>query len=197
MLIQHQEPPDVSLRALRGAAEHIRPAHGQMVAMLKEVAASPTEHLPHPLYAVGLADMAGEGGLDKATITGWRYLAQSDEGQNYAFIVQQDADGKNHRFAEMNRGPFVAGTLQTLADAKLRAKIDDGTFKLSVLKIPALDIFALWLHAKDSGREVVTVIRPAPTYLEPWPRVYAPEEFEDVVRPEAKRKLETAHTSFV
>ena len=197
MPIEYQEPPDGTVSALRMAAATLHHAHGQMIAMLREISDCPLEHQPHPIYAVGLAEMAGDEGLSKAVIIGWRFLAQSEEKRDYAFIVQQDPQGVDYRFAEMNKGPFVEGTLKILSDAKLHAEIDDGTYNLSALKIPALNIFTLWLHAEELEKEVITVVAPAPQYLETWPKLYALEEFQEAVRPHALRKLAAASKSFV
>lgn len=197
MPIHHQEPPAESVGALRAAAETLHPAHGLLLATLRKVSARPAEHHPHPVYTVGLADMAGAEGLSKATVTGWRYLAQSEEQHHYSFVVRHGPAGDDHRFTEMNRGPFVAGTLQVLADAKLHAELDAGVYRLSVLTVSALNIFALWLHAPEPGREVIAVVPPAPRYLEPWPKLYTLEEFQDAVRPQAARKLAASAASFI
>jgi hypothetical protein len=197
MMIQHQLPPDESVRALREAADTLHPAHGQMVAMLRELSERPQDHQPHPVYVVGLADMAGDAGLSKASILGWRYLAQSDQARNYSFVVHQDAGGASHRFAEMNRGLFVEGTLNIISDSQLQAKLDQGTYDLSVLMIHALGLFALWLRAKDAARDLIAMVPPAPSYLEAWPKLYSLEDFQNAVKPEAIRKLAVARTSFV
>ena len=197
MIIQHQQPPNESVSALREAADTLHPAHGQMVSMLRELSEHPLDHQPHPIYVVGLADMAGDEGLSKASILGWRYLAQSDQARNYSFVVHQDASDASHRFAEMNRGLFVEGTLNIISDSQLQAKLDQGTYDLSVLMIHALGLFALWLRLKNSSPDLITIVPPGPTYLEAWPKLYSLEDFQNAVKPEAIRKLAVARTSFV
>ena len=149
------------------------------------------------ILSVEPPDMAGDEGLSKASILGWRYLAQSDQARNYSFVVHQDASDASHRFAEMNRGLFVEGTLNIISDSELRAKLDQGTYDLSVLMIHALGLFALWLRAKNSSPDLITIVPPGPTYLEAWPKLYSLEDFQNAVKPEAIRKLAVARTSFV
>jgi hypothetical protein len=196
MLIQHREPPNESVSALREAADTLHPAHGQMVAMLRELSEQPLAHQPHPVYVVGLADMAAGEGLSKAALIGWRYLTQSSLDHHYAFFVH-DAGGAGHRFAEMNRGPFVEGTLKIISDSQLHTELGEGTYDLSVLMIHALGLFALWLHSNDPGRDAITIVPPAPSYLEAWPKLYSLDDFQNAVKPEAERKLAVARTSFV
>ena len=80
----HPAPaPEDSVNALRVAAETLHPAHGQMVAMLRELSTNPQAHQPHKVYTVGLKDMAGDAGLSNKKLLGWRYLAQSRIGMGF------------------------------------------------------------------------------------------------------------------
>ena len=192
----HPAPaPEDSVNALRVAAETLHPAHGQMVAMLRELSTNPQAHQPHKVYTVGLKDMAGDAGLSNKKLLGWRYLAQSDQNRNYAFLVHQDVTG--HRFAEMNTGPFVEGTLRILADSQFDALVEAHQYELSALTIPALGVFAFLLETNATDQKQIAVVPPSPSYLTAWSRVYSLAEFQNAVRPAAMRKLASAGKSYV
>jgi hypothetical protein len=80
-----------------------------------------------------------------------------------------------------------------LADEKIAEKAGETDLNLSVLRINAMDIFAVWLKADESQKDIIVPVEPAPEYLKPW-RAYSVEEFEDTLKPEAKRDLKSRRT---
>ncbi len=195
MAIQQQTPPVESLQALEEAADHLHPAHSAITDMLNQAHDRPSEHLPHPVYAVGLDDMASGDGLKKARVIGWRYLAESSGGRNYLIEVHQTPDGF-HRFGGVEKGPLVEAMLKVIDEAKLDQKISSGVYTLAVLAIQALGVFALWLNANEVDAEIV-VVPPAPRGLQPWPTTYTVEQFEEALRVEAQSKLAYDVSAFV
>ena len=188
MPITHQEPPRDTLETLREAAETMPQAYAHNAKMIRDVLDDLDRHWPHPVYIAGLKDMAASGGLSKAEMIGWRYLAQSGSDRNYAIEVQEDPDGTGHQVAELDKGPFIDGIYRVLEDKSIAQKAGETDLKLSVLRINAMGIFAVWLRADDSDKEIIIPVQPAPEYLKPW-HAYSVEEFEDALKPEAKRDL--------
>jgi hypothetical protein len=184
MSIDNQMPPDESVQALRQAFDQMHPAQSHMQDMLKQVQDAPMEHLPHPVYSAGLDDMAADDGLRKARIVGWRYLAQSSKGDNYLIELHQHADGSHH-FAGISRGRRLEAMLQVLEAAKSHPKLGGGVYTFSVFLVNALGVFALWFHGNDTDQEIVA-IPPVPSGLQPWPRIYTVEQFQDALRSEAQ-----------
>lgn len=191
MIIKSHKAPSESLDELRETADSMPPAYAQITNMLRKVHDHPDEHWPHPVYVVGLKAMASEKeGLSGARLAGWRFLVKSDGNRNYAVEVQQDADGSNHRFSELDKGPFIEGMCEALEDKNLDLMIDSGALKLSVLRISAMGVFALWLQSDDSGKDRVVAIEPTRSFLKPWPHTYTVEEFHAALRDAAQRELE-------
>ena len=192
MSIKYQTPPDESLKALRATVETMPKTYDRIANMLRDVHERPDEHWPHPVYVVGLKAMASEKeGLSGARLAGWRYLVKLEGARNHAVEVQQDADGSNHRFSELDKGPFIDGMCRVLEEKGLDEKTDAGVLKLSVVRINTMGVFALWLQADDPNKEQVIAISPTPPYLKPWPQTYTVEQFQAALRDEAKRELES------
>lgn len=192
MPLKHKMPPRESLTALQETVQHMPRSYSNMANLFKEVLEHPDQHYPHPVYSIDLEDIAYDEDLRHAQITGWRYLTKSDGGRNFAVEVQQDPDGSNHRFAELDKGPFIDGMSQALGDERLNQKIGENELEPSVLRISEMGIFALWLRADDPGKEVIIPISPTPSYLESWPATYTVHQFQDALRDEVRVKLESA-----
>lgn len=196
MTIQDQTPPTGLLDALTEAANNLHPSHSSMAQIFKHMHDSPQEHKPHPIYVVGLRDMASTGGLSKATLIGWRYLAVSSSERKFAVEVHHDADGSNHHFAGLSHGSAVEALINVVEQVRIHQQNNSGVFTLSTLSIPTLDISAVWLRAKNGGDDRVDVVPPAPSYLKPWPHIYTGEQFENAVRDEAARNVQIHATVF-
>lgn len=191
MSIKYQTPPEESLKALQAMAEIMPKTYDRLANMLREVHERPDEHWPHPIYVVGLKAMASEKeGLSAARLAGWRYLVKFEGARNHAVEVQQDADGSNHRFSELDKGPFIDGMCRVLEEKGLDEKTDDSALKLSVVRVNTMGVFALWLQADDPNKDRVIAISPTPPYLKPWPETYTVAEFQAALRDEARRELE-------
>jgi hypothetical protein len=190
MPIKYQEPPEDTLETLRESAETMPRAYAQHAKMIRDVLDDLDHHWPHPVYIAGLKDMASSGGLSKAEMIGWRYLAQSGSDRNYAIEVQQDPEWEGQQLTEIDKGPFIDGIYRVLEDKSIAQKAGETDLKLSVLRINAMGIFAVWLRADDPDKEIIVPVQPAPDYLKPW-HAYSIGEFEDALKPEAKRDLKS------
>ncbi len=188
MPIRPYEPPAESLQALREAVTTTAHAYRYNAAMMKDVLADVPKHWPHPVYRVGLKDMITPNGLHKAELVGWRYLARSGSDRNYALEVQMDDDGKEHHFAELDKGPYIDGIYRVLNDEGIAKTAGATVFKPAVLRINALGIFAVWLRTNDPEKEIIIPLPPAPSYLMTW-RQYSIKHFQDALRDRARVKL--------
>ena len=121
-------------------------------------------------------------------MTGWRYLAHSGSNRNYAIEVQVDDEGTNHQFAELDKGPYIDGIYRLLKNDDLLNKPSAATFKLAVLRLNALGVFAVWLQTAEPGQAVFIPLPPTPRYLVPLQQ-YTTNQFQDVLRDKAKEKL--------
>ena len=192
MPIQCYKPPAASLQALRAAAQTVPKAYGPVAAMLQDVSQDLAQHWPHPVYCVGLKAMAATNGLQKAEMIGWRYLAHSGSDRDYAIEMQMDDDGEGegmqHHFAELDKGPYIDGIYRVLQDEDFTKKTGATIFKLAVLRLNALGVFAVWLQTSEPEKALLIPLPPTPRYLEPW-QPYTTNQFQDALREKAKEKL--------
>lgn len=188
MPIQLYEPPAESLQALRESAKATPKAYRHNAAMMQAVLADWQKHWPHPVYRVGLKEMASANGLRKAELVAWRYLARSGNDRNYAIEVQMDDDGTDHQFAELDKGPYIDGIYKVLQDESLTKKAGATIFKPAVLRINAMAIFAVWLQSNEPEKEIIIPLPPTPSYVVPWQQ-YSVQHFQDALREQAKEKL--------
>ncbi len=190
MPIKCQQPPAKSLEALQAAARKVPKTYQHVAEMIRQVVAHPDQSWPHPVYVVGLREMASADGLRRAEQTAWRYLARSGSDRNYAIEVQHDEDGNHHQLSEVDKGPYIDGLYKVLRDQKLARKLSAGSFRPAVLRINAMRIFALWLQAHDHAQDLLIPIPPVPPVLSPW-QTYSAREFQDLLRDEAREQLAT------
>ena len=167
------------------------PAHAKLAGVLQKVYDLPTEHRPHPIYAVGPEDIISGHVVDKTKLIGWRYLDESEDGGNQTVEVNCAPDGSNHRFAGFNRGLFVEGTVETLNQASHDQQIATGQYLVSLLRIHELYVVALWLRAQEAAQsDLFIALEPTPEYLTSWPTVYTVTQFEEALKDEASRAIE-------
>ncbi|MBS1807982.1 MAG: hypothetical protein JST84_07305 [Acidobacteria bacterium] len=188
MPIQPYEPPAESLQALREAARTMPKAYRHNAKMMTDVLSDVSRHWPHPVYRIGLKEMASTNGVRKAEVVGWRYLAQAGNDRNYAIEVQMDERGKDHQFAELDKGPYIDGIYRVLKDETLAKKAGATLLRPAFLRINALAIAAVWLRCDEPEKEMIIPLPPTPSYLVPWQQ-YSIKHFEDVLKQQATDKL--------
>lgn len=191
MPIRFQQPPADTIETLRESADTMPRSFAEHARMIRSVLDDPDGHWPHPVYIAGLRDMASSDGLRQAEIAGWRYLTQS--GGNCAIEVDDDPDGDGRHVTEIDKGPFIDGLCRVLEDQEIARQTGADELGLSVLRINALGIFAVWLHAEDSRKDIIIPLQPAPDYLKPG-QTYSVEEFQDALQPQAKRNLKSGRS---
>jgi hypothetical protein len=128
--------------------------------------------LPHNVYSLGLdrlADSAPEQALESVEPVAQRFLLVDAAGV-VASVEIAAADGTGLSFTE---GPYDAQTARLISAAEV--SLDLGDAEVRALRVPALHLMALWLHALDGQRDVLVPMSPAPLPVEPG-RFYPAEE---------------------
>ncbi|HEY4239330.1 MAG TPA: hypothetical protein VGM88_05915 [Kofleriaceae bacterium] len=145
-------PPAESLAALQ-------PHLAQRKTRLHAAVANGTPSLPMPVYTLGLDAIVAGKGLAGAQHVGWRYIVDQN---GTVTAAETRTDGTKHAFASLNQGSFAAETPARVAAAQLLPEVVAGTFELRLLRIPGLNIVALWLASPGADKLVPLAPAPAP-----------------------------------
>ena len=191
MPIRFQQPPAGAIETLRESATAMFDEHARMIRSVVDDPDGPDGHWPHPVYIAGLRDMAASGGLRHARKVGWRYLTKS--GGACAFEVGDDPDGGGLQLTEIDDGPFIDDLYRVLENKRLAQRTSDTDLSLSVLRINAMNICAVWLRAESGGADIIIPLQPAPDYLKPG-HSYSVEEFQEALQPQAKCNLKSGRS---
>ncbi|GIG68812.1 hypothetical protein [Phytomonospora endophytica] len=137
---------------------------------------------PHRVFTMGLEDVAAGAGLERARPGGWRYLVE-DGGQLVASAEATVTDDGDFELAQFTEGPFVAATDKAVKAVRKLPQLAAAGFELRLLRIPALYMMALWLHA--AAADLLVPLAPSPIGKDGKP-MPASEFFDDLaeeVRP--------------
>jgi hypothetical protein len=180
-------PPEESLDALRSAAED-NPGYREVAGAAFDEAGSadPMDLLPHRIYTAGLTDLAKGKWNGKAQLVGWRYLLQRDG--TASFSAEVNVVSGEHTFSQLNQGPFVGQTADLVEKAEQSGRVEDGSYELNVLRIPALYVMALWLRNMENGGDIVIPMGPTIPELEPG-REYDLDEISLILAKAAQARL--------
>ena len=152
-------PPDAA-NALRDALSSLiaQPATGGHIREL--AAAAPIDlSAPHPVYVASAQDIVDRQLLVNAQLIGWRTIVSKDDQP----LAAAEVDNAN-ALSQVNKGPFVAGTVEAVRAATEQVAADARDYELRLLRIPAVYTIALWLHAGDA--DVLVPVAPAPAPLQ-------------------------------
>jgi hypothetical protein len=175
MPVTEPDPPPEAREAVQAALQQF----GDMpAAQLHALAGTRPNELestnPHPVFHVGLSDLARDDVLASAQPTGWRFLLrQGDEVVASAETVT-GRDG-SEQFSLINSGPYVGATVSALERAAGLPETRDRSYEPRLLQVPALHVTALWLHSERDS-DLVVPLAPAPTGIE-TNRAYDANEF--------------------
>lgn len=140
---------------------------------------------PHPVYVMGLIDVAEGTHLSNARLVGWRYLVLNDERSLAAVEVNTDNAEQQVQFSSINQGRFVESTLEAIAFAEGLDEVREEDFELRLLEIPALYVVSLWLQG---NRAILIPLAPSPPDLIPNAR-YSEEAFLEILKRPAQERL--------
>ena len=120
--------------------------------------------IPHPIFNLDLDDIQKAGNLERATMTGWRYLVSS--GNDVVAAVEASAKHQKDDavFSHTNEGVFVRSCAQLLGEADSWPEMRAGQYVIGLLRVPSLYFMALWFRdAQGRGEhDVLVPLEPAP-----------------------------------
>ncbi|QFZ19876.1 hypothetical protein [Saccharothrix syringae] len=114
---------------------------------------------PHQVFTMGIDDITSGAGLDGARPAGWRYLVE-EGGQLIASAETTQAPDGTHEVSRFTEGPFVAETDRAVKAVRRLPQLEAAGFELRLLRIPALYVMALWLHAPTT--DLLVPLAPSP-----------------------------------
>jgi hypothetical protein len=124
---------------------------------------------PHPVFNLPVHGLAAQASFESARMTGWRYVACSnDEAVATVELSAQDHEALP-RFARITDGRLAESVTQALGWAERSARVSRGRYVLGMLRLPALQVQALWLrHAQADGvHDLFVPLAPVPGPLVP------------------------------
>jgi hypothetical protein len=188
MPLSFAKPPAGSDEALQAGLQAVHEARQAGAEGGKRLAASaPAAVLrPHPVYELGLEDLAAGKGLGAARLVAWRYLLVADDQITEAAELYPDARGRP-QFGAVTTG-FAAGAGPALTLMEQLPEARQGDYEVRALRVPALYVMAFWLKDKQGGADRLIVLPPAFPPVQAL-RPYTPKEMLGLLRPLAEEKL--------
>jgi hypothetical protein len=163
-----QPPPHVRRRLRRDAAVR---------RLLRQPPPGPPAP-PLPVHAAGLADVRSELSLAEVAPApaSWRYVSSGDRAVEVGALERRAAVGEDR---------FSSAIGAALAAARRDARAAAGDFEARLLRVSAVRLFAVWLHATDA-EDLLVPLEGASAGLESG-RVYAAGEFGRALARAAER----------
>lgn len=119
---------------------------------------------PHPIFTVALERLAARDRLvDAAEMVGWRALLEENEQVVAAIELPGAEPGKAP--ALVNRGAFAESMVAALSTAERHERVASERLELRLLRVNALYVVALWLHAADAAGDLFVPLAPVPAPL--------------------------------
>lgn len=119
---------------------------------------------PHPIFTVALERLAaGDRPLEAAELVGWRALLE--ENKQVVAAVELPGAEPGKAGALVNRGAFVQSTIAALTMAERHKRVASERVELRLLRVNALYLLALWLHAAEGVDDLFVPLAPAPAPL--------------------------------
>ena len=191
-LIFKEEPKEVTdivKRHLDRMTSKMAFSTPKLAQLLTEKPIEPFPTQPLPVYNMGLEDLAVKPDSKLAVHTGWRFLLKQENEVIASAETVFDSD-QNPKFAQINEGPLVAGTVKALKNAKDLEEIEEGEYEVRFLLIPALYVAVLWLVDKKKNVDLAIPVAPTISPLEPN-KVISMKELMDTLQKTAKALLDS------
>jgi hypothetical protein len=187
MPIQPTQPPSDAIEAVRQSMARRRPRKPGLRPGTESVPAPASVSAPQRVFTVGLDGLAGPEAIeDTAQATGWRFLVE--EGRELVAAAEVQDLTRAAVPAQLTEGPFVSSTADGLRAAEALAPVQEGDYELRLLRAPALNLLALWLHTSGSD-DLFVPLEPAPRPFEAR-RSYPEPEFAELVTGLAREVLD-------
>lgn len=143
---------------------------------------------PHPVYSLGLSDLAAGSGQERAKLVAWRYLlVENQQVRQAAEVVPEFQGGTGYRFGSLTTG-YVAGAAQALALADSDPEVVVGSYEIRALQVPALNVMALWLKDLSGANDQFILLPPVFRPLQAN-TVYSAHDLLAALRTKATAKL--------
>lgn len=153
----------------------------------------PQEFRPLKVYSLMLRDLAGGGGVERAKLVAWRFLAGNASGKAIGGEIElgeneddQASDGAPVNLSLLHGDP-AAQVFRGLRAVEKLTEHDDGKYELRLLRIPGF-IEVLWLQSETDAHDMVVPFRPLFSQLQPMQPIPL-AEFLNTVRPMASKRL--------
>jgi hypothetical protein len=125
--------------------EHLPALHG-----------SPQTGAPLPVYLISRDEALSSDPLSEAKLIGWKYPIVGGRSDGLAFLLR--VAPTDLKFAGISHGPLPRRLLEAavLADNHLGSLTEE--FEPRLLEIPALHIYALWLHRAERKNVFISLM---------------------------------------
>ena len=131
---------------------------------------------PHAVYTATLDDALAGGVVARATHTDWRYLVQA--GERTVALADATTDPAAPAVTQLGEGPFGPATARAINTPEALPQVRTGHYELRTLRVPALNVVAVWLHGAD---DLLIPLEPAGAGLQAG-TVYDAARFEEALR---------------
>jgi hypothetical protein len=181
--IETPQPPEDAVKAVRASIARRAPRRRGLRARGPAASVS----APQRVFTVGLDSLAGDSRIeDTARAPGWRFLVE-EEREPVAAAEVHDETGATVP-AQVTEGQFVRSTAAGLRAAEAHPAVGEASFELRTLRVPALNLVALWLHSAEA-EDLFVPLEPAPAPFEA-DRTYPEREFARLSAGLASESLE-------
>ncbi len=182
MSVTFAKPPAGNLAVLQQGLQAVYEARGAEGGLAPAAAMR-----PHPVYELGLQELAEGRGMAAARLVAWRYLLVANNQITEAAELYPDSRGRRSQFGAVTTG-FAAGAENALALVDQLPAIQEGDYEIRALRIPALYVMAFWLKDNRDTHDLLIVLPPAFPPMQAL-HPYTTAEFVSLLRPLAAEKL--------
>lgn len=177
-------PPESATRAAQDGIRRILLSPNASASVLASAAKGGVRMAaPHEVFNLGLSDLAEGRVSGAARFTGWRFVVL-DQDSPIATVEVNPRPGNTFGFGALAKGPAVDATVRAMEVAE-QDETPGGEYELRFLRVPALHVASLWLHAPDGDRFI-----PLPSQSPLAPFVPCDErEMLAVLQPLAQRRM--------
>ena len=103
-----------------------------------------------------------------------------------------DVDASTNRFLALSEGPAIAAMRKTIADVQAREGSEAASRELSMIRVPALHLSAVWLKGQAGEADDIVIPNPGPIAPLEAGKRYSLAEFQRITREMAADRLRQA-----
>ena len=189
MSLRFVEEPESGTQHVRSGLNRLSSRRNQLSSVVEDFSSLEVSR-PHPVYDLRADAIARGEGLESASLSGVRYLVGDGNRTLAAAEVSIDEDGSATRLANINYGPYVQSTVQTLTEVAAHNAVASGSYEVRLLRFSAIYLVALWLKSDSGEADMIYPLAPAPPGFD-TAQAYTTEGFVEIVRPLAQERVAT------